>query len=104
MKIKKILGTFSETKDGKPFVSKKGKAYQKQSVTFAEHGDVIFSIPVFDGKLYQEGDEVRGTAGEIRDYNGKKYGNWNFPETPAKKLERENAELKAKLEAFEKGK
>jgi hypothetical protein len=102
MKIKKILGIFSETKDGKKFVSKKGKEYKKQSVTFAEHGDVIFSIPVFDNKEYQEGDEPKGTAGEIREFNGKKYGSWVFPESAAKKMERENAELRAKLEAFEK--
>jgi len=97
MKIKSILGTFSETKDGKKFISKKGKAYQKQSITFAEYGDVIFSIPVFDGKVFKEGDDVKGTAGEIREFNGRKYGNWNFPESEAKKLERENAEMKAKL-------
>ena len=100
MKIKQILGTFSETKDGKPFVSKKGKSYKKQSVVFAEYGDVIFSIPVFDDKVYKEGDEPKGTAGEIREFNGKKYGSWNFPISEKKKIENENAELKAKLEAF----
>lgn len=103
MKILKILGTFSETKDGKKFVSKKGVSYQKQSITFAEFGDVIFSIPVFNDKLYKEGDDVRGDAGEIREFNGKKYGNWNFPKSKAKleleAKEKEIADLKAALAA-----
>jgi hypothetical protein len=98
MKIKIILGTFSETKDGKKFVSKAGKTYKKQSVVFAEHGDVIFSLPIFD-KEYKEGDDVKGEAGEIREYNGKKYGNWNFPKSKAKiEMEAKDAEI-AKLRA-----
>lgn len=93
MKIKKILGTFSETKDGKPFISKKLKPYKKQSIVFAEYGDVIFSIPVFD-KEYKEGDDVKGTAGEIREFNGKKYGSWDFPKSKAKlELEEKDKEI-----------
>lgn len=100
MKIKQILGTFDKTKDGVPFIAKASKKpYQKQSVVFAEYGDVIFSIPVFDGKVFKEGDDVKGTAGEIREFNGKKYGAWNFPVSAKKKLELEVAALKAQLAA-----
>lgn len=99
MKIKQILGTFDKTKDGVPFIAKTSKKpYKKQSIVFAEYGDVIFSIPVFDDKLYKEGDEVKGTAGEIREFNGKKYGNWNFPVSNKKKMELEIAALKAQLQ------
>ena len=104
MKIKQILGTFEKTKDGKDFVSKKGVKYQKQSIVFAEHGDVIFSIPVFNGKVYKEGDDVRGEAGDIREYNGKKYGNWNFPVSKAKKAELEVEALKKKIAEMEQNK
>jgi hypothetical protein len=105
MKIKQILGTFDKTKDGVPFTIKNGaragEAYQKQSVVFAEHGETIFSLPCFKGKLYKEGDDVKGEAGEIREYNGKKYGNWNFPKSKAKleaeAKDKEIADLKAQL-------
>ena len=101
MKIKKILGTFDTTKDKKPFVSRKGILYKKQSVIFAEYGDVIFSLPIFNNKEYKEGDDVKGTVGDIREYNGKKYGNWDFPKSKAKleveAKDKEIAELKAKL-------
>lgn len=103
MIIKKVLGTFSETKDKKPFISKKGVPYQKVSVVFAEYGETIFSIPIFidkkSGKYpeYKEGDDIKGEAGEIREYNGKKYGSWNFPKSKAKLAEEEIAMLKAKL-------
>lgn len=93
MKIHKILGTFSTKKDGTPFITKTLKPYKKQSIQFAEYGDVIFSIPVFD-KEYKEGDDVRGTAGDIKEFNGKKYGNWNFPKSKAKlESEAKDAEI-----------
>ena len=98
MIIKKLLGTYDKTKAGVPFIAKTSKKpYKKQSVTFAEYGDVVFSIPVFDDKLYKEGDDVRGQAGEIREFNGKKYGSWEFPLSGKKKLEKEVEELRKQL-------
>lgn len=102
MQIKRILGTFDTNKAGEPFIAKSsGKPYKKQSVTFSEYGDVIVSLPVFNDKVYKEGDDVRGKIGEIREYNGKRYANWDFPKSKAKLAEEENAILRKKLAALE---
>ena len=103
MIIKKVLGTFDTKKNGEPFISKKMVPYRKISVTFAEYGETIFSIPIFkDAKTgqfkdYHDGDDIKGTAGPIRDWNGKKYGDWIFPKSKAKLAEEEIADLKRKL-------
>lgn len=70
--VKKIVGTYDKSKDGKPFLTKQGKPYSKSTVTFEETGEKLVTVMVWSGQTCNEGQVFDGEIAE-REWQGKKY-------------------------------
>lgn len=70
--VKKIVGTYDKTKDGKPFLTKQGKPYSKSTVTFEETGEKLVTVMVWSGQTCNEKQVFDGEIVE-REWQGKKY-------------------------------
>lgn len=77
-KITKIISVYEKTKDGKPFVTKKGKSFKKQTVALKEYGENMVTVPIWQGKELLQVDDVIDGEVTTREWQDKTYYDFNW--------------------------